>query len=131
MRKTVRRSRMKRVDSTLASEKNQRRRHWVDAGRVVIFVAAYVLLDWASYIHPLYGLNITPWNPAIALGLLLLLRSGMRGAAPLLIAIVIAEAWVRGLRTPIAVTVGLSVLLTGGYTAMGLLLRRRFPDGRI
>lgn len=95
------------------------------------FVVGYVFLDWASYIHPLYGLNITPWNPALALGLLLLLRVGPLGVIPLFIAILLAEAWVRGLPMSVPATTGLSLLLTGGYTAMGMLLRRYFPAGRI
>lgn len=99
----------------------------VGAGLIV----GYVLLDWASYIHPLYGLNITPWNPALALGLLFLLRFGLSGAVPLFIAILIAEAWVRGVPMSALATMGLSLLLTGGYTAMGMLLRRYFRNGRI
>ena len=31
------------------------------------YLAAYVLLDWASYFRPVPGLNITPWNPQQAL----------------------------------------------------------------
>ena len=31
------------------------------------YVVAFLLLDWASYIRPLEGLNITPWNPQPAL----------------------------------------------------------------
>jgi two-component system sensor kinase FixL len=54
----------------------------------------YVALDWASYIHPLHGLNITPWNPAPALGLVFLLRFGLDCAPAMAIAIVLAETWV-------------------------------------
>lgn len=102
-----------------------------ELGIGVALIVGYVLLDWASYIHPLYSLNITPWNPALALGLLFLLRFGLSGAVPLFIAILIAEAWVRGIPTSPSVTIGLSLLLTGGYTAMGLALRRNFHDGRM
>ena len=28
--------------------------HWI------AFIAGYVILDWARYLHPLHGLNITP-----------------------------------------------------------------------
>lgn len=37
------------------------------------YVVLFVMLDWASYIRPFQGLNITPWNPqaALAVGLLL------------------------------------------------------------
>jgi len=35
----------------------------------VMFAAAYVVLDWTSYIYPLGPFNITPWNPAPALSI--------------------------------------------------------------
>jgi hypothetical protein len=100
-------------------------------GIYIAFIAGYVFLDGASYIHPLYGLNITPWNPAPALGLALILQFGLHGAAPLFIAILIAEAAVRGLPTFLPATIGLSLLLTAGYTAIGTLLRRHVPEGGI
>mgnify|MGYP000547070936 CR=1 FL=1 len=52
------------------------------------FIVLYVALDVASFIHPLHGLNITPWNPAPALGLVFLLRRGP-GARPVLVAAVL------------------------------------------
>jgi two-component system sensor kinase FixL len=30
---------------------------------VVGYVLVFLVLDWASFIRPLQGLNITPWNP--------------------------------------------------------------------
>ena len=39
------------------------------------YLAAYLVLDWASYIRPLQGLNITPWNPQPALAIALLILS--------------------------------------------------------
>ena len=39
------------------------------------YLAAYVALDWASYIRPLQGLNITPWNPQPALAIMMLILS--------------------------------------------------------
>lgn len=42
-------------------------------GVALLFLAAYLVLAWVSYIHPVRGLNITPWNPqsALVVGLLL------------------------------------------------------------
>ena len=61
---------------------------WSDA---LLLVAGYVALDWASFFHPLHGLNITPWNPAPALGLVYLLRYGWKAAWPLALAVLLAE----------------------------------------
>jgi two-component system sensor kinase FixL len=60
----------------------------------------YLALDWASHVHPLHGLDVTPWSPAPALGLLFLVRYGGRAAPPLALAILAADAWVRELSLP-------------------------------
>lgn len=59
------------------------------------YLALFVLLDWAGYIQPLPGLNVTPWNPQPALAVALLLAR--RGALPWVWAgLVLAELLVRG-----------------------------------
>lgn len=40
---------------------------------VLGYLLAYLALDWVSFIHPMRGLNITPWNPQAALAVALLL----------------------------------------------------------
>ncbi|HJV95436.1 MAG TPA: MASE1 domain-containing protein [Albitalea sp.] len=37
------------------------------------YLLLYLALDWISFIHPMRGLNITPWNPQSALAVALLL----------------------------------------------------------
>jgi signal transduction histidine kinase len=57
------------------------RPHWAPTGAVgaktwalaLGYLAAYLALDWASYIRPLQGLNITPWNPQAALAIAFLM----------------------------------------------------------
>ncbi|MBI5007975.1 MAG: MASE1 domain-containing protein [Nitrosomonadales bacterium] len=94
------------------------------------FVAVYVLLDWASYLHPMYGLNITPWNPSLALGLVVWSRVGRLVAIPWFAAILIGEVVVRGLPATLTVTLLLSAVLTIGYGIMAEILRRR-SGGRL
>jgi hypothetical protein len=36
------------------------------------FVVLYLLLDWVSFVHPMRGTSITPWNPQAALAVALL-----------------------------------------------------------
>jgi signal transduction histidine kinase len=98
---------------------------------VLVLLAGYVVLDWASYIHPLHGLNITPWNPAPALGLIFLLRFGKNAVLPLALAILMADTWVRHLPASLPVSIGLSVLLTLGYWVIAEGLRRRLAGGGI
>ena len=93
------------------------------------FVIAYVLLDWTSYIDPFHRLNITPWNPAPALGLMFLLHGGRGGALTLLVAMLSADLAVRELSGgPITVLL-LDALMAAAYWRLAAELRRRFPDG--
>ena len=95
------------------------------------FVAAYLLLDWVSYIDPLYGLNITPWNPDPALGLVFWLRYGKKAALPWFLALVLGEIVVRGMPAGLPMTLVCSLWLTAGYGLIGEALRRRFSTGDI
>ena len=98
-------------------------------GWALAFVLAYLALDWASYVSPLLRLNITPWNPAPALGLLFVIRRGGRAAVALLAAIVASEVIVRGVPGGLAVTLWLALVQCAAYAALALFLARRFPDG--
>lgn len=98
---------------------------------VTFLILGYVALDWASFIHPLHGLNITPWNPAPALGLIFLLRFGNRMILPMGLAIVLAETWVRGLPVSLAGTVMLAALLTLGYWSIARALNKFLVGGSV
>lgn len=87
------------------------------------FVAAYVLLDWASYLHPLHGLNITPWNPSLALGLVYWFHVGKKAALPWFVGILISEVLVRSLPATLPATLALSGVLTLGYGGIAKALR--------
>ena len=92
------------------------------------FVAFYVLLDWASFILPLRHLNVTPWNPASALGLLFLLRRGRPAIAALFVAIVASDILVRDVPGNLGITLWLGVTLTAGYAAIAWALRRHCTE---
>lgn len=95
------------------------------------FIASYIALDAASFIHPLHGLNITPWNPAPALGLVLLLRQG-RGARPVLvIALLLGEYFVRGVPFPWWKSLVSALVLATGYVLLSEVLRRRMAPGTL
>ena len=93
------------------------------------FIGLYVAFDWASYVSPLHQLNVTPWNPAPALGLLFVIRRGGWATAALLLAVIASEILVRQVPGGLIVTVWLGVVLTAGYSAIALSLKRHFPDG--
>jgi two-component system sensor kinase FixL len=95
------------------------------------FVALYLLFDWATYVDPLYGLNITPWNPDPALGLVFWLHYGWRAAGPWFVALVAGEILVRGMPAGLGLTLLFSLSLTIGYGLIGAALRRKFGAGGV
>lgn len=97
----------------------------------LLFLALYVGLDAVSFIHPLYGLNITPWNPAPALGLTFLLRRGRQAWGWLVLAVLGGELLVRGLPPAGGPVLLATVLLAGGYILLGEWLRRRLPPSSL
>ena len=88
------------------------------------FFAAYLLFDWVSYFEPLLGLNITPWNPDTALGLVFWLVYGRRAALPWFLALVAGDVLVRGTPGGLSGTLLTAAWLTCGYGLLGETLRR-------
>jgi signal transduction histidine kinase len=82
---------------------------------IAAFVAAYLLLDWLSFIHPVVAFGVTPWNPQPALAIALLLLAGQRMIPVVLAAVVLSEILVRGAPATPAATLLASTALTLGY----------------
>lgn len=91
------------------------------------FVAAYVLLDWLSYVQPVLKLGITPWNPQAGLALALLMVRGPRWGGLLALAALTAETVVRDNPAHPAVLAVSSAVIAAGYSAAAAFLRRRLP----
>ncbi|WP_374243806.1 ATP-binding protein [Zoogloea sp.] len=91
------------------------------------FVGLYYILDKVSFGHALFGLNLTPWNPAPALGLVLVMRFGRAAWAPLTIAVLLAEIGVHGHFTSLWIHVLPGLVLALGYALLGEVLARRLP----
>ena len=89
------------------------------------YLAAYVLLDWVSYVHPFTEFGITPWNPQTGLSFALILLFGRSYLPWLAVAPFAADLIVRDLPLPISAEV-LVVSFTGlGYGAGALFLLSR------
>ncbi len=92
---------------------------------VVVYIALYVLLDWASLIDRSSPLGITPWNPPAGLSFALLLRFGWRFAPAVFAAVVLSDLMFRDVRAaPWALPLAAAVI-AGGYAAAAEALRRR------
>jgi two-component system sensor kinase FixL len=97
----------------------------------IAFIALYVVLDWVSFMDPLFALNITPWNPDPAIGLVLWLRFGRRVALPWFIALVLSEIVVRQMPAGPVLTLLLAAQLTLGYGLTGEMLHRVFSKSTL
>lgn len=95
------------------------------------FATLYITLDAASFIHPLHGLNITPWNPAPALGLVFLLRRGRSAWLPLTCTVVLSEWLVRGFPQSWWSSFLSALILASGYIALGEYLRRNLVSANL
>ena len=81
----------------------------MDSGLVTTAViAAYVLLEWLSFIHEYKGVPITPWNPGLGLILAFMILFGARYAVVLFAGAVIAEVAVLRSNLPWAVILGIA-----------------------
>lgn len=94
-----------------------------------LFLLLYLLLDWLTYVDPLYGVNITPWNPDPALGLVYWLRYGKKAALPWFAALLLGDILFRGMSAGPLYTLLGALSLTLGYGLIGEGLRRNFSNG--
>jgi PAS domain S-box-containing protein len=92
---------------------------------VAIYIALYVVLDWASLIDRSSPLGITPWNPPAGLSFALLLRFGWRFAPAVFVAVMLSDFVVREVRTAPWALPLVAALIAGGYAAAADLLRRK------
>lgn len=92
------------------------------------FVVLYIALDAASFIHPLHGLNITPWSPAPALGMVFMVRRGRASWLPMFGTVLLSELVVRGVPLSWWSSLLSASILAGGYIALGAYLGRRIDS---
>jgi two-component system, LuxR family, sensor kinase FixL len=97
--------------------------------RAIVFLVLYVALDRVGYFSPLYQLNVTPWNPAPALGLLYVIRRGRFAAVLFFLGIVASEIIVRGVPGNLGIVLAIGCVMVVGYSVIGYLLKRYFPGG--
>lgn len=89
-----------------------------------LFLAAYVALDYVSYVKPYRGLGITPWNPPPGLSIAVVFLGGWFYAPFVLIAPAFADVIVRGAALGTGLELILSLAVGSTYFAGGLALQR-------
>jgi two-component system sensor kinase FixL len=88
----------------------------------VAYVAAYVLLDFVSFIEPYAPFGITPWNPNTGLSFVLILRFGPRMIPWLFVSPLAADLVNRQDMLPWPIEILSTVLIGGGYSAALMFL---------
>jgi signal transduction histidine kinase len=98
-----------------------------DAHKLIVgfvYLAAYAVLDWISFIEPYAQLGITPWNPGTGLSFVLLLLFGLRMIPFLLVSPLLADFLNQQFAMPWHIEILASALVGGGYSiAVAYLLR--------
>jgi PAS domain S-box-containing protein len=113
----------------LIANPNASRTLWRGVDRTTLLVGAlycvlYVLLDWLSYVRPLYGIGIPPWNPQAGLTLAFLLVLGSRWL-PLTVLAVLAGGLVLHVQAASPVIIVAAALWIGiAYGGIAATMRR-------
>ena len=93
---------------------------------VVLYLAAYVILEWASFIHVHKGLPITPWDPGLGLAFSLMIRGGPWSGFLLFVGMVVAEALVLQNDVDWPTDVGVAAITATSYASVAALVQRQF-----
>ncbi len=88
-------------------------------------IAAYLGLEWVSFIHEHKGLPVTPWNPGLGALFAVLILGGPAYASVLFAGVLLAEIFV--LRTQLAwpVVVLMGLIVSAVFTTAAVVVRRR------
>lgn len=98
---------------------------WHAAVTSVLFLSAYWLLDWATYVYPA-RFGITPFNPDAAVAIVLLLLFGLKYAPLVFVAVFVDEYLIPANSRVLVVALLNSMVLTTCYVAVAYLLSTRF-----
>jgi two-component system, LuxR family, sensor kinase FixL len=93
------------------------------------FLAAYLALEWISFIHEYKGLPVTPWNPGLGVVFALMLYAGAQYGVVLFVGVLIAEIAVLRTNLPWPFIIGIATVIAVGYGAVAFFARRRFDVG--
>src|SRR6185503_15050059 len=88
------------------------------------YFAAYLLLEWVSFVHLHKGVPVTPWDPGLGVIFALMLRGGSLGGVILFTGMVAAEALVLQEHMDWPIIVGVGAITALSYAAVAALARR-------
>jgi signal transduction histidine kinase len=100
------------------------RRIVVNATVVSAVFAAFLALEWISFIHEYKGLPVTPWNPGLGVVFAIMVYAGPTAGLILFAGVVASEAFVLDTDLGWNVVLSLAALTAASYTAIAGLVRR-------
>lgn len=92
----------------------------------VLYLAAYIILEWASFIHVHKGLPITPWDPGLGVAFALMIRGGPLSGLILFAGMVVAETLVLQNDVDWPIDIGVAAITALSYTSVAALVQRYF-----
>jgi len=92
----------------------------------VVYLAAYIILEWASFIHVHKGLPITPWDPGLGVAFALMIRGGPLSGLILFAGMVVAETLVLQNDVDWPIDIGVAAITATSYASVAALVQRYF-----
>jgi two-component system sensor kinase FixL len=92
----------------------------------ILYLAAYIILEWASFIHVHKGLPITPWDPGLGVAFALMIRGGPMNGLILFAGMVVAETLVLQNDVDWPIDIGVAAITALSYTSVAALVQRYF-----
>src|SRR5215475_13570780 len=92
----------------------------------ILYLAAYIILEWASFIHVHKGLPITPWDPGLGVAFALMIRGGPLSGLILFAGMVVAETLVLRNDVDWPTDLGVAAITATSYASVAALVQRYF-----
>jgi len=97
--------------------------NWIKAGS---FLAAYLILEWVSFIHEYKGLPITPWNPGLGVVFALMIFGGSRYGIVLFAGVILAEILALKSKLEWPIILSIAAIIAVGYGLVASVLCKHF-----
>ena len=94
--------------------------HWAIAG---MYLAAYVILEWVSFIHVHKGLPVTPWDPGLGVVFALMVHAGPAAGFVLFGGVIIAGVLLLQNTVEWPIIIGIGAITSFSYASVAALAR--------
>ena len=89
-----------------------------------LLLAAYIVLEWISYIHELNDFPVTPWNPGLGAVFAAMVLKGPIYGLVLFAGVILAELSVLQSDLPLAAVIAIATIVAAGYATAAFVIRR-------